>query len=128
MSITRYMVLRPDEAVALRAFGAADIQALKEKTPEGLTDEDCERGEALEAIARRMVLGDPPTCLRCDNVTTTLGMVVYAFGVLKSGGGSIHVVCAPCLSASADIRKDIIEALGAEELPLPVAGNVERSV
>jgi hypothetical protein len=89
---------------------------MKLKTPATLSEEDHERAEALVAVAQRIMSGDPSRCLCCSEVVTAPVLIGYARGVLKGPGGVVFIVCLKCTTASEDIRADILDALGEEEL------------
>jgi hypothetical protein len=110
------MELRPGEPIVLKVFSGRDVLDLVLRGPSGLDEEGLEEAAALHAVMQHVTSGDPPHCVICQNVTVFPGLIGFGRGALKAPGGAVFVVCLTCSTASEDIRKDIVEALGEEEI------------
>jgi hypothetical protein len=110
------MDLRPDEPMVLKLFSGQDVLDQVFKDPSNLDEEAAERMAALQVVMQQATSGNLPHCVICQDAPEFPGLIGFARGALKGPRGAVFIVCMPCSAASEDIRADIIEALGEEEI------------
>jgi hypothetical protein len=115
-TIGEYMELRPGEPMVLKLFSGQDVLDLVFKDPSNLDEEAAERMAALQAVMQQATSGNPPHCVICQDAPEFPGLIGYARSASKSPVGAVFIVCMTCSTASPDIRKDVIKALGEEEI------------
>ena len=113
-TIGEHMELRPGEPVVLKLFTGHDFLDL---LLSGSVDEEAqERLCAMRTVAERATSDSPPHCVICSDATVFPGLIGFMRSASKSRVGAVFVVCMPCSTASEDVRQDILEALGEEEI------------
>jgi hypothetical protein len=115
--IGEHMELRPGEPIVLKLFTGHDFLDLLLSGAVDLGDE--ERQEklcAVRTVAQRATSDSPPHCVICQDVTVFPSWIGFARSASRSRVGVVFVVCLPCSTASEDIRQDVLEALGEEEI------------
>jgi hypothetical protein len=115
-TIGEYMELRPGEPMVLKVFSGYDVLDLVFKGPSSLDEEAQEKVVALQAVMRQATSGNPPHCVICQDAPEFPGLIGFVRGALKSPRGAVFIVCMPCSTASGNIRANVIEALGEEEV------------
>jgi hypothetical protein len=112
-TIGEHMELRPGEPIVLKLFTGHDFLDL---LLSGAVDVRDEEAQAVRAVAQRATSDSPLHCVICQDVTVFPSRIGFGRSTSKSRVGAVFVVCMPCSVASEDIRQDILEALGEEEL------------
>jgi hypothetical protein len=112
-TIGEQMELRSGEPIVLKLFTGHDFLDL---LLSGAVDVREEKAQAVQAVAQRATSDSPPHCVICQDVTVFPSWIGFARSASKSRVGVVFVVCLPCSTASEDIRRDILEALGEEEI------------
>jgi hypothetical protein len=112
------MDLQPGKPMVLKLFSGQDVLDLVLRGLFGLDEEAREKVAALQAVMQRATSGNPPRCVICQDAPEFPGLIGFARGALKGPRGTVFIVCLPC-SAFEDIRADVIEALGEEEIKTP---------
>jgi len=118
-TIGEHIGLRPGEPMVLKFFRLSQILDLAAKIPQGLDEEDQERVAAFRTVAASATSDNPPQCLICRDRTLYPALMGYARTASKSPHLVVMVVCGPCEAAAEsaeNLRADILEALGEEEL------------
>jgi hypothetical protein len=115
-TIGEYMDLRPGEPMVLKLFSGQDVLHLVFEDPSNLDEEAAERMAALQAVMQQATSGNPPHCVICRDAPEFPGLIGFVRGALKGPRGAVFIVCMPCSAASEDIRNDIVEALGEQEI------------
>jgi hypothetical protein len=119
-TVGEHMELRPGEPVVLKFFTAHDILDLALKFSFQRLDEEAqERVGALRTVMAQATSDSPLHCVICHGATVFPGLIGYARSASKSPVGVVFVVCIPCSAGAEsadDLRANIVEALGEEEL------------
>jgi hypothetical protein len=108
-TIGEAMGLRPLEPVVLKFFNQRELLL-------GLFQPGSEEAAAMKTIMAAATSANPPRCFRCSTETPIPDMAITGRSASNGPIGFVLVLCRDCVSATEDIRADVVAALGETEI------------